>query len=131
MSVYVATIPSKPKFEMLFKDSVEAQAFCLQDYGKAAERGRTYDLETIGLEDLKYLESLPASKAARAVKQTLEERLNQHKVIMDFLKNAEVRYSAFRGEPGAKLLAEQYPNLVRVRTYENEGKTLKTIELVL
>lgn len=129
MRVYVATVPLETEFEMVFTTAVEAQAFCLQSFGQDAKAGREVDLDSIHHDALKHLLTLP--KLNSTLNQEIKQRIDEFYLYAQYFKEATVRNTVFRGEKGTKALGEQYPNLLRVRTYEKEGKTVKTVELVI
>lgn len=129
MMVYVATISANPDFEILFEDSIQAQAFCLREFQQPMKEGRELDLDELEEEELTRLLNL--AKGHPGLKHTIQKQLDQRLVLHDYFKDASVRNSVYRGGPGTKTLSKKFPNLVRVRTYVENGKTKQTVELAL
>lgn len=129
MQVYLTTIPAPHHFEMLFEEVEQAQAFCLREYGNVGEPGQMIDLETIGIKELERLKQLPYID--QSIKKGIQKRIDQLFVLEDLLTDAKLKHTQSRGKAGTLALAEAYPNLLRVRTYVKDGKTIKTVEMVV
>lgn len=129
MQVYLTTVPANPPFEMLFEELVQAQAFCLREFGKVGNDGQSIDLETIGMKELVRLKCLPSIDGVIA--KAIQKQIDQLSILEELLADAELQRTQTRGKAGTISLAETYPNLLRVRTYVKDGKTIKTVELVV